>query len=262
MNKLLFIFLVFFSFVASVFAQNRTIDFFINPYMQKFGNINKQNTLLSSQHFDVDYRKVPSFNFGISVHFNEKEKNYFSFALFHQNNFYQMKMNVFSPTTPQPKDNSKYNEFRKISTQNIGFNIFYSKLVTTNITLRGGFSFIFPYYTTSNLENIDRTTIGIGGIIGGAQYQTYRFDYKITQEKFLPQLFIPEIQLKVKMTDNFYFNLGTQLQFFEIYKPGYINITANGFIGNENSDQYNRIYESRLKNTNLNFYFGVTYALK
>jgi hypothetical protein len=260
MNKFLVLALFFVLFSESIIAQKKTFEFFVNPFIQKFGNLDKQYTITSSPHFDVDYQKLPSFNFGAALHCREKETQYFSVGLFHQTNFYQMKMTVFSPDS-QPKRSSRYNEFRKISTQNIGFNLFYSKQVLTNLTICGGFSFLFPYYTKSNLENVNKTSTGIGGFIG-SQYYTYRFDYTITQKKFLPQIFIPEITLKTKISEKLSFNLGAQLQFFEIYKPGLINICANGFIGKDNSDTYEQIYKSRLKNTNLNFYFGLTYNLR
>ena len=244
------------------FAQKEnSFQLIAQPFVQRFGNLNKQYTSVSNDKAEVDYLKIPASEFGFQ--FNHKAKNKWGWGvgitnIFQKNEVYfKYFFHNYPLFTGRVKMNVSYLSLRFAS----------SYQVNSKMTASFLLAFNSPYKYKSNGDAQDRFYYGEGSTYGlvitpDTSYSTFEESRKIyiSGSPYL-QMFIPELNISYNFWQHFNLQLGVKFQFIDLDKTyGIIRVDVSGK-NKENGFVDQVLHESHVKNTNYSYYTGITYNI-
>ena len=240
-------------------------SFYVNPFVQRYGNLDKISTEYTTLNFDVHYSKIPSQHVGFEMTFPSSKKISFVAGIQHVSNHYRLDYRFYAPNTNKQISAVKGTE--KLNTQSAGFKLGIKSQINSWLAIQASVGFLITYNPKDeNLASTSATTFGYYIDYNGNPTQNgYNFIYKynITKGGLYPQLFIPELSLHFRVVNNLYLRLGTQLKFFDLDKStGYLDVTVNGkdyYFDQVTPDE--QLHFSRVKRTEFNYYLGLSYSI-
>lgn len=250
---------------CSTFYAQTEYSFYVNPFVQRYGNLDKISTEYTTSNFDVHYSKLPSQHVGFEVVFPSSKKVSFLAGLQHVSNHYKVDYRFYAPNTNQQISAVQGRE--TLSTQSLGFKLGLKRQLTSRIAVQANVGFLITYKPKDeHLTPKIATTYSSSHDSNGYPTGNYNFIYKYVIGKggLYPQLFIPEISVHFRLVNNLYLRLGTQLKIIDFDKSsGYIDVVVEG------KDYYSnatvpdeQLHFSRIKRTEFNYYLGLSYSFK
>lgn len=228
-----------------------TLGIFVNPYLQKIGNLNKQYTETSNEFIDVDYIKMPSLEIGLQFHHNFKGKWGWGIGTSWKHSINRTQVNLLHP---QWEVRSVYSFYRRATVESVSLRLMTSYKFNSRIRLN---LFLSAYGIVKESTNTDwkqnLTTFSKG---------IFYYKTKVGYSGYLaaPKL-VPECSVDMEIIKNLNLNLGVRWKFWEREADHGYNITVSGFNSPETVGQDNVLHSSKENSREMSFYMGLSYDL-
>lgn len=230
-----------------------SVSFFVNPFIQKLGNLNNQYSSISNEFIDVDYIKTPAQEIGLEFHHNFKEKWGWGIGGSYHHANYRTYINLRNPDF---SDQIVYTRYRRNEVHSISIRPYVSYLMFDWLKLNAHVSLYVPIKEVSNSSW--KEEFGIVAI----SPPSFLYNTLIINNGFLgvPDI-VPEISANLKIAHSFSFNVGFRFKFWELSQDFHYSIKVDGFAGQENMGTNETLHFSQENSQVMNFVMGLTYEI-
>jgi|GEM_PF-5740626 len=253
--------------LIAVSPLNAQIEYavYVNPFVQRYGNLDNVSTDYTTSDLAVHYSKLPSQHVGVEMVFPSSKKLRVLVGLQHVSNHYKMNYRFYAPNTNKHIIAVQGSE--ALNTQSAGFRVGLQQQLNSRFTIQAMLGFTFTYKPKDEqLQSKSATTYGYYIDENGNQTGAYTFIYKyaISKGGLYPQLLIPELSVHVRLIHNLYLRVGTQLKVADFDRSsGYLDVLVSGKGGYSNgSGADDPLHFSRIKRTEFNYFLGLSYSFK
>ena len=243
------LFSIFFCSVA-ISQKVNSFQFYVTPINQRIGNLNKQFTIVENPNIDVDYFKVPSYEFGID--YNHKFQNNWGYSIGLSIGNSGTKTFI---TLKHPDFNgiALDNYYRTVDFSILGLRLGASYKMSNRLRLHAFLNLHTYFNVRSNFHWI--TSYGI------SSNQIFNYDIVIYSDGYSLAKIIPDVRADFEIFPNLNFYMGLRWKFWDIFNDYTVKVVVTGFSENENIGKNDILHLSRAKGTDLSYYFGLVYDL-
>jgi hypothetical protein len=256
---------LFFLKCSLIFGQKKSWDLevFLNPFVYKIGDINKQFVSERNDYIQSTFKKTPNLNLGFNfVSRKKNSKLNFSFGSIYVYNSYFMQVKWLFPEL-QPGWSPLYR------TRNYSFD-------SHNLGIQFGMKYHVNPWLTTRLNVVSYVSLEkYAKNSNGESYSEYSFHPHLGIQAFgyvvsvttgdEAQFLIPQFLAEMKLSESFKFNAGFQFKFWHWKDFGFIDIKVKGY---QHTDPASAIdyenyplHRASYKNTEMNIVLGLSYTL-
>lgn len=257
------------SLYCGCFSQERHyLEPYVNPFVYRLGEINKQFILQESEFVGVNYVNHPSYELGLQYRFNIKPK--LGLILGISNMFSKYEISSFSLYRPRRDGGELYPSYtmstysRVLDIKHLGGKIGLNYQISDRISIGLSINYFklnFTHYFNKNPYPED-LKFGMSGS-NNVDDHSFEFDVEI-RTGYNIGLTLPEIDIAFKITENLTFKAGFRWRFWKNNEDGdFFNIKVTGSPDRVNVPGSLLHHSSAAPNTlnALYMFTGIKYAI-